>query len=751
MNLITAFKSIFAAGEINLPRNAGQEIAWADDYGSYSPITPIYNSDDLVGKKGLAIYPKIMTDEQVKSVVRFRRSAITSRSYEFNFSDDISEQLNEDEQQFRKRLYTAVLREMPGSFNDALNGILSAYWNGFSLTEKVFNLFEYDGRSWVGLKKLALRPADTIEFYSDEHGNLLKMVQKVSDRDIELDPQKFIHYVQNPDVDEFYGRSELRECYRAWFSKDVAIKNQNIFGQRLAGGFTWAEVDEDYNIQPGSAEELKFKTVMQGIQTKSSIILPRGVTLHVETPKDANFFENKIAQEDKAIAKALLVPNLLGITEQGTTGSYSQSQTQFEAFMWTLDNDVNKLEEIINEQLLKELGDYNFGDGLYPHLKFKPLSQSAKMELAKLWLDYTKGGAISSSENDEDWIRDLLDAPVRQEVDPDEEGQVEGDPNEEKQNEDESDEDELEDETIIGESVQRISALSRAERRVDFVAIDRKADLVTNRGADLLSEAMDKAVASIVEKIPEEIDPKYASKIAIAPKDKQRIQIIIKNSLKDSWRIGQQQSEIEIKRAERQAKREFSRKVSMARLEDMAANYFDAQSFIVAGEVSDKATSIIKAEVMNGIRFSKTTAEITEAIYERLASAGVISGSTAEAANVGLDLKNTQHTLETVIRTNSFMSINEARHSYYTDPALDGFVTAFEYSSILDSRTTEICNHLGGAESGRPHTHASDWPGWDRYRPPNHYNCRALLIPVTELDEWEESPQPAIQPQEGFG
>jgi uncharacterized protein with gpF-like domain len=46
---------------------------------------------------------------------------------------------------------------------------------------------------------------------------------------------------------------------------------------------------------------------------------------------------------------------------------------------------------------------------------------------------------------------------------------------------------------------------------------------------------------------------------------------------------------------------------------------------------------------------------------------------------------------------------------------------------------------------------------WDDYRPPNHYNCRSLLIPITQTDveagDWDgkESEVPDVEPQAGFG
>ena len=135
-----------------------------------------------------------------------------------------------------------------------------------------------------------------------------------------------------------------------------------------------------------------------------------------------------------------------------------------------------------------------------------------------------------------------------------------------------------------------------------------------------------------------------------------------------------------------------------------------------------------------------------------LASAGYVSKEDIiDLFGEGLNLPGwiprdaaTTNRINTIIRTNTFEAINEARYSYFTDDKLNGFVQALEYSAILDSRTTQICQHLDGT------IHAASSDVWKNYRPPNHYNCRSLLIPVTQIDQWSEDAQPDIEPQQGF-
>lgn len=69
---------------------------------------------------------------------------------------------------------------------------------------------------------------------------------------------------------------------------------------------------------------------------------------------------------------------------------------------------------------------------------------------------------------------------------------------------------------------------------------------------------------------------------------------------------------------------------------------------------------------------------------------------------------------ETVFRTNLTSHYNLGIiHSYDTE--------YFEYVAILDGRTTEICRSLNGKIFKKTDT---------RILPPNHYNCRSVVVPA---------------------
>jgi len=304
---------------------------------------------------------------------------------------------------------------MPGSFIDVLNIIATGREFGFSITEKLYQPVEIDGRTWVGLRALRGRDPSTFQFMTDEYGELDYVRQLMAGRIIEFQLDKFVHYVHNPEFDPYLGQSDLREAYRSWYMKDTLIRLWAFYMEKLGGGLTVAQASEQANLTPNSKEHLALQAAFSNMKASSYILLPAGVTAEVHFPQGTDSFKAAIEFHDLAIAKALLVPNLMGVSSTGRTGSYAQSQTQLESFAWTLKADTMRLEACVDEQIVKDLCEQNWGDGDYPHFKFKPLSTQAMMQLITTWAALIQAKAVIPTEDDEDRLREILEMPARDE------------------------------------------------------------------------------------------------------------------------------------------------------------------------------------------------------------------------------------------------------------------------------------------------------------------------------------------------
>lgn len=747
--------SLFAKGEN--PKETSDElpidsIVWAEDSVFWSGANGTkYNPDALISKKGHAIYRKMMLDEQVKAVVRFKRDAITSRDYFFEANID---ELGEEEAKRRVLICEEYLTQMKGSFLDSINGMMSSMYQGFSITEKVFKQIEVDGLTYWGISYLRLKPYDTFEFQVDDFGGILKLIQTLNGKESEIDLSRVIHHLNNPEYDEHYGQSELREAYRAWFHKDMTYRFYGMWLERHASGFKVVTPKDGKTLTPGSNEYTQIQAALSKTVNGAAMILPGTVELEVHFPTNNVAFKEAIVEDNLAIARALLVPNLMGITPSGQTGSFSQSDTQLDAFFWTLDADAARLEDTINEQLFSELGEINFGDEYWPRFRFKDASDKKKMATISTWKELVTAKAVTASDTDEAHIREQLDFPEVGEkinepvVEPN--GADSDDEDDDKSNASKGKNGKKKDEDLPDESLRGKLAkikMSRAEKRVDFAVIERSSLGLEAEHSDAVASHLTSMVQYSIGEL-KTIAPKSwvdeLNKVAFTTRQKTKMNKLVDKALKEGWALGQKHAQIELDKAKGAA---FSlSNIDKGRINLISEQYFKTSSFKAAGKLTDDAMAKIERIILNGAKYDKTVKEVEEEIYAQFASDGMI---TEEAAKQALGeamrgIANPQARINTMIRTNLFEAINEARFSYFTDPILDGFVQALEYSAVMDSRTTEICSHLDGT------THASHSDLWNAYRPPNHFNCRSILTAVTEDDEWKESKDPTLKPDKGF-
>jgi len=717
---------------------------------------PKYNPDELIGRKGHKIYRQMMIDEQVKAVVRFKRDAITGRDYQFVMPNEDADKDTSE----RVEIYDDMIRQTFGSFVDGMNYILMAMHQGFSLTEKLVDTFDFKGKPYLGIHSLIPRPFDTFEFDINQYGEINNIIQRVEGQEQTIDLDRFVYYVQNPEFDQHYGQSDLREAYRSWYAKDVIIRFYNQFLERFAGGFVIGKPSAGGSLIPGTPEYTQMLAAMNNIQTQTSILLPNNIELDVSRPSTTDQYEKAIALHDLQIAKSLLVPNLLGITPQANSsgGGFAQANTQLEAFLWTLDADATRLEEAINEQIIIPLNQLNFADGNGPLFRFKSLSETKKMEMIKTWQELVTAGAVEASDTDEHHLRELMNFPTKGE--PLELTPEIGLPNEVPPASRDRD-------PVAEPNQQRTNnsaAFERAMKRVSFNVIERKANVIESEGVITIEDKMANMVADLVARIEEEKWGTPAGGVAginnidFNPRQKTKVRKSMDTVLNAAWALGTQHSKTELASA-----RQERFQINMGRIDEDAAAFLKVNGFRMFGNLSDDMKVIVQNILVNGVKFSWTSKEITNKIYDELTREGFVSvasnseatGRSITALTEQLDDAVSLHRIKTAVRTNVFEAINEARFSTFTDPELDGFVEALEYSAILDSRTTRICRHLDDR------LYPADSDIWNKYRPPNHFNCRSILVPVTVIDTDVEgkdlaagsrfSKPPSISPQSGFG
>ena len=168
------------------------------------------------------------------------------------------------------------------------------------------------------------------------------------------------------------------------------------------------------------------------------------------------------------------------------------------------------------------------------------------------------------------------------------------------------------------------------------------------------------------------------------------------------------------------------------------------RAFTVTGVEKERVLAEVKGVLETGLARGSTIPGMMSEIDE-VFKKYVPTGEVVKDPATGKSKLRTPNRLETIVRTNLSEAYNSGRKALYSDPEVADVVEALQYSAIIDSRTTEFCRAYDGFT--RPPTD----PAWDEITPPNHFNCRSIIVPVVTGEEWERTERrPGVEPQEGF-
>lgn len=185
------------------------------------------------------------------------------------------------------------------------------------------------------------------------------------------------------------------------------------------------------------------------------------------------------------------------------------------------------------------------------------------------------------------------------------------------------------------------------------------------------------------------------------------------------------------------------RKSVFANVDEMITNYGNTRAFEITGLVKQEVLDSAKTFVTEWVKRNKAPYPTDEMERELLA----LLSDWLPAKDAAGRIVNVAARAKVIARTNVSDIFNNTRYQIFSSPQLDNWIEAFVYTAVLDGRTTELCRSLDGRIFRKDEVQG--------YVPPNHYNCRSVILPITRLDQgWEEAYErqaPVAQiPQEGF-
>lgn len=353
-------------------------------------------------KMSLATKKRMMLDSQVAACYQVIVNAVLSRGYEITGG-------TRETLKFVRQMYENL--PMFKIFQQAM----SAFWVGFSATEKVFNTDD-NGLEFISNYKVL--PPQTISFDIEDNGKINWIYQSghnigIYDRYVRWRPDAINLLTYDGGINDTfgnpYGVSGLKPAYRDWWSKDIVLQLQNRMLERNAGGLTW--------IHAGWASAEEIKTIAEQYKTSGMMVTTGEQQVkQFEPATEGSAFLESVVYHDIQIAKAMLVPPIL-LDQASKFGSRSLGQIHLD--MFKLGRIVPWQQMLTNwaERDIRQLVDHNFGvqepgdDGrsTYPQFKFKAWSHRELEMMANFYLKGAKGQWIGR--NDIAYIRNQQELP----------------------------------------------------------------------------------------------------------------------------------------------------------------------------------------------------------------------------------------------------------------------------------------------------------------------------------------------------
>jgi SPP1 gp7 family putative phage head morphogenesis protein len=744
-----------------------------------------YNPAELYQKKGnYDLYDDIREDDQVKAVLSLKKILILN-------SDWLIECEDEDVKEF----ITACLTNFyNGLFAKSMYEILSGMDYGWSITEKIFDYADTPFGKKIILKNLKTRAPHTFDLKHDDSGNLTNIIQHKDGGDGDLDPAKFIIYSHNSEFSNSYGTSDINKgVYRAWWSKTAIIKFWNIYLEKYCSPIPTVKIP----TSASAADREKVKMMLKNIQSRTAFTIPADFEMELLNiaGSQGSEYERAINKYDTMIARAVLVPDLIGLSGSETSGgSYALGDKQFDIFYTILQFSRQIIEKIIDKEIIKPLVFWNYGSKYEAHFKFNQIDEEKKKSDLNLFIDGIKSGKIPVMPEQINWFLEQVNAPLINDdilsggfgangqllsqsggmetpVDVEAEAKAKlkgtvggvqgilgiqesvtngttqydaalnilmeiygfdmatakkilGDKSKlEKALKDKSEiakqisrNKNDEDEDKNG-GIKKFSKLNRAttkyEKKVDFAKIDNDFMTIIKKYLPEFSKAYKRSINATIDEIRRRriLENKRLDLVnKLSLKYRQPIDKLWRDLMRESMTIGGES----VKR--------FNITQTFGLDDEDIVSWINTNGAYISGVEETEIMKKIKGVLIGGIR---SGAGIRDMISQLESALNPWEESVITTDKNG-DTIETQTRLETIIRTTVNKAYNEERAQEFKE--MGDEIVAYQFSAIMDDRTSDICEALDGK--------VFPVSELDYYDPPLHYNCRSLIIPIYKDEEF---------------
>jgi SPP1 gp7 family putative phage head morphogenesis protein len=677
-----------------------------------SPMVPQsyqqpYNSDDLYKKTGdYTIYEEMGMDDQVSVCLSLKKELVMGSGFSIVLDEDGSDEIKDD-------LEAALNEDVEEPFLEQVEEILTGYDFGFSLSEKIFKVNE-DGK--LRLKCLKTRHPNSWLIHQKDNGDVERFQQNTAQGYKDINPKSLIHFVHNKKFQNPYGTYDLRAAYAAWFAKRQVVRFYAMYMEYAAGPKPVGRYEK--SAPDGFADRLL--AILKNFQAKTAITIPKEVEVEfLEAKSNGEAYAKAINIFNMFIGRALFVPDLLGISGSETSGgSFSLGKEQISMFFMHIVKRRKTIENLINKHIIKPLVVYNFGfQEKYPKFQFNPLDDVNATEMAKAWLEAMGKKLWKANDDEINHFRKLVKFPEGdiereepQAIGPDglplppgqapEGGKLPPFGKKAGASVNEKPEGKKPSAEEPEESKKKDFAYKMDEgeyyKKVNFAAIKTKLDDYDQSILDETQRVTNKIFADLYDQISRKKLTTHQERTeTLKLKYKKELKQALKNSFMLLYKDAQGQASAEL------LKSDFAAPV----LGDQFLALIEQETFDFVGDWEYKILQSVRVNLAAAIKDGKPLSEII----------GLLDSD---------GKKLSKESIARYARTKHTEVLNKGRLEFFKD---SGVVVAYQYSAILDDRTSDICSSL----------HGKVFKAGSEPVPPLHFNCRSVLIPITKYEEFE--------------
>jgi hypothetical protein len=263
---------------------------------------------------------------------------------------------------------------------------------------------------------------------------------------------------------------------------------------------------------------------------------------------------------------------------------------------------------------------------------------------------------------------------------------------------------------------------------VDFKAVSNAIDKLEIQFLDNIRTVMNKQMESVITYVTNKMNQDKFDFTAIENLDlkyKGDLSKVFEKGYQDAFDVGKEQAKDSL------PKRFLKTKIGEGIRATGFERFFKSKARLDVKRISatlnnDLMTTLLDS-IVKGHSIPVTTIQIQEAFNPYVAD-----GSEIEVTRAGKQKLVTDYRATTIVRTATLGAYNYGRREIGEDKDVKDFMIGYQVSSILDERTTEVCELVAEYE---PTIKVENIGMINELTPPLHFNCRSILVFLTKDDQ----------------